>query len=235
MKIGIIAYMNNSYNQKQRVTFRAKGDETLRVVKNAIRITKGELPHPGKTQYRKTIKTLLKMVNNSPLVEQAKFEMRYGKMQGKATRLLKSEKADIQKKKDVIEMVFMLKDDESKKHSKMFSNYIWKKMIPQIQQTKNKELADHILTLTKVGANETDTAKIYERFRFITQLGDKSYIEEVEQLKAAANLKYSDKPSNNLLEYMYNSEANDTNRFIKRGINQNANKTIEKLQTNPNF
>ncbi len=223
MRVGSIN--NNIINaqaSKQNIAFQKKTssfDETITIIKQANKaLNKGE-ENPNKL--RNVLKKVAKKLNKSELGKVALFDIDFAKKKNFMTKELKS--GIIDKQKVVIKKIFKLRENLGNDFHKLniVNNYFMKKVIPFVQETKNKELAEYILKSTEKTPSKISVESISERVELISELGSKNDIDEL---------------------YLYTGPQLGFAHRMKQDcpcevekIGNAADKAIEKLSTNPNF
>jgi hypothetical protein len=238
MRVFRINNINNSQNQKKRVNFQAAKNPAF-IIKKADAIVNGA-PLTN-TQARTFLKDLLSLIPEDVL-KKARFEAGFAKIQANCTRALSNPTLAIEKKKKAIDSVFATKESAIIAKSDKVEKYIFKNIIAHVQNNKDKDLAEHILTHSEINMeetfkNESARKKLHERLMHFTRLGSKKNISELEQLQRKVTKDYSREQMTQIekVEAFYSDSKEQVDNHIKTMLNGAIKKTIEQLSTNPAF
>lgn len=211
----------------ERVSEFASTGETVPELHTALQIRSKEKPLTDPDEARPILSKLLSLLGDTPAVRKVNFELAHAEDLRIAKIAMVKRDADISvhEKKTVITRLFKLKAEGEKLHSKMFSDYIFETLIPHhIVVYQKRELAEHILSITKRPVHQRSVDYIHERMRLLSLLGT------------------PDKNLEELNSYTHGRGQIGVPDFVKRkkpeildAINQAALAAIEKLTTSPNF
>lgn len=186
-----------------------------------------ENPLACREEARPILSKLLGLLRNTPAVKKASFELAHAEELRKAKITLGTRDAhsSLEEKKAALNRLFKLKAEGDKLHSKIFGDYIFGTLIPHhIVVYRKRELAEHILSITKRPLHQRSVDYIHERMRLLSLLGS------------------PDKNLDELNSYTHENRQIGVPDFIKRkkpealdAINQAALAAMEKLTTAANF
>lgn len=183
MRIGIINNTQNKTKQGQTLTFQAKEKSFVDLYKGVLKT--GEALQKDKVsekQLRNALKEALEIIKKKCRTDhdfhEANIKINFGKMQSSITKKLFSNNVESQK-----EAISKVLDFRKYSPTRPFNSpeymeenpankYIWKKIIPYIQETQNKDLANHFLESSEIDSKnwhsgQFNDAVILERIGFL--------------------------------------------------------------------
>lgn len=230
MQVGTITITNTFHKRKQNVMFQAKSP--MSIINSADNFISKQTPE---NKSKKLVDDLLKLIPEDVL-NKARFESRFAKTQANCTRALNNKNYSIKSKKKAIDLVFNSTENAKNAKSDKVENYIWKKLVPSIQKNKDEQLAQHVLSISKLNAeNNLKTTEgrvnLIGRVRFINALGNKDNLKELEDLSKKIDYDFSDKAMTEMdkIETFYNPAGYDANQLIKMMLKNYVNKALENV------